>query len=127
MASVEWSAGIDSVSGALAKPAKTGHHRCIKMLLGTHRLAETMSEVCNRVYIRKKAKRSKSVSSRELETRGRFTAVAAAVRARSKDLMQISQDQAAFLAQRNLAGGKRTMRAYLWKVCGDEWDAQHGN
>ena len=127
MASVEWSAGIDSVSGALAKPAKTGHHRCIKMLLGTHRLAETMSEVCNRVYIRKKAKRSKSVSSRELETRGRFTAVAAAVLASSKDLMQISTDQAAFLAQRNLAGGKRTMRAYLWKVCGDEWDAQHGN
>ena len=126
MASVDWSVGIDSVSGALAKPAKTGHHRCMKMLLGTHRIAETTSEICNRMYIRKKVKRSKPVSSRELEARGRFTAVAAAVRTRSKDLMSISSDQAAFLAQKDQPVGKKTMKAYLWKVCGDAWDAEHG-
>ena len=33
MAKVEWSAGIDSVSGALAKPGKNPQHRCTKMLL----------------------------------------------------------------------------------------------
>ena len=32
-----------------------------------------------------------------------------------------------FFAKRDTAGGKKTMKAYLWKVCGDEYDAQHGN
>ena len=126
MAHVEWSAGIDSVSGALSKPSKKGQHSCAKMLLGTHRVAATMSDQCNRVYIRRKTKRSTPLSSRELLARGRFSAVSAAVKVRSKDLMQISDDQAAFLAQKDLADGKRTMKAYLWKVCGDEYDQQHG-
>ena len=54
MAHVEWSAGIDSVSGALAKPSKSGQHSCDKMLLGTHRVAATTSDQCTRIYIRKK-------------------------------------------------------------------------
>ena len=44
MAKVNWSAGIDSVSGALAKPTKSGHHNCEKILLGTHRVAATTSD-----------------------------------------------------------------------------------
>ena len=43
MAKVEWSTGIDSVSGALSKPSKSGQHSCTKMLLATHRIAETTS------------------------------------------------------------------------------------
>ena len=126
MAKVVWSAGIDSVSGALAKPSKSGQHSCSKMLLGTHRVAATTSNECNRIYIRRKAKRSTDPSSDELLARARFTAVGNAVRLRQKDLMQINQDQAAFLAQRDTAGGKKTLKAYLWKVCGDEYDAEHG-
>ena len=126
MAKVEWSAGIDSVSGALAKPTKSGQHSCQKMLLGTHRVAATTSSNCNRVYIRRKTKRSTPLTSKELLARGRFAAVAAAVKVRSKDLMQISDDQAAFLAQKDTAGGCKTMKQYLWKVCGDEYDQQHG-
>jgi hypothetical protein len=78
------------------------------------------------VYIRRKTKRSTPLSSRELLARGRFSAVAAAVKVRSKDLMQISTDQQNFIAQRDTAGGCKTMKQYLWKVCGDEYDAQHG-
>jgi len=126
MAKVEWSAGIDSVSGALAKPGKNGQHSCTKMLLGTHRVAATENPNCNRVYIRRKVKRSTPLTAKELEARGRFSAVAAAVKVRAKDLMQISNDQAAFLAQKDLADGKKTMKAYLWKVCGEAWDAEHG-
>ena len=126
MAKIEWSAGIDSVSGALSKPSKTGHHSCTKMLLATHREAETTSDSCTRLYIRKKIKRKTAPTARELEVRGRFEAVAAAVRARRKDLMNISTDQANFLAQRDTAAGKKTLKAYLWKICGDEYDAQHG-
>jgi hypothetical protein len=29
-------------------------------------------------------------------------------------------------AQKDLADGKKTMRAYLRKVCGEEYDAQQG-
>ena len=126
MAKVNWSAGIDSVSGALAKPTKSGHHNCEKMLLGTHRVAATTSDTCNRVYIRRKVQRSTMPKAKELAARSRFTEVAAAVRQRSKDLMQISSDQAAFLAQKNTAGGIKTMRAYYWHICGEEYDQQHG-
>ena len=127
MAKVQWSAGIDSVSGALAKPSKSGQHSCEKMLLGTHRTAATTSSDCNRVYIRRKVERSTTPKAKELAARSRFTEVGRAVRLRSKDLMQISSDQAAFLAQKNTAGGIKTMKAYYWHICGEEYDQQHGN
>ena len=125
MAHVEWSAGIDSVSGALAKPSKSGQHSCDKMLLGTHRVAATTSDQCTRIYIRKKRKRSTPLTSKELDVRARFTAVAAAVKARKSDLNQITTDQQNFAAQKDTAGGKKTMKAYLWKVCGDAYDVAH--
>ena len=125
MAHVEWSAGIDSVSGALSKPGKSGQHRCAKMLLGTHRVAATENPNCNRVYIRKKVQRSTQPNANETWARTRFQAVAAAVKARKGDLEYMTTDQANFIAQRDLAGGKKTMKAYLWKVCGDAYDAEH--
>ena len=125
MAKVEWSAGIDSVSGALSKPGKNGQHTCAKMLLGTHRIAATESPDCNRLYLRKKVKRSTPLTSNELDARARFTAVAAAVKARKSDLNKITTDQQNFAAQKDQAGGKKTMKAYLWKVCGDEYDTAH--
>ena len=125
MAKVEWSAGIDSVSGALSKPGKNGQHTCAKMLLGTHRIAATESPDCNRLYLRKKVKRSTPLSSNELDARARFSAVSAAVKARKSDLNSITQDQINFAAQKDTAGGKKTMKAYLWKVCGDIYDAAH--
>ena len=125
MAKVEWSAGIDSVSGALSKPSKSGHHSCSKMLLGTHRVAATTSDSCTRLYLRKKVKRSTQPSSAELDARERFAAVSAAVKLRRKNLSLITSDQQAFLAQRDTAGGKKTMTAYLWLVCGQEYDSAH--
>ena len=125
MAKVEWSNGIDSVSGALAKPSKTGNHSCVKILLGTHRRAATTSNACNRLYIRKQTQRSTMPSANELDARARFAAVAQAVNTRRKDLSKITQDQINFLNQRNTAGGKKTMRAYYWYICGQEYDAAH--
>jgi hypothetical protein len=125
MAKVEWSAGIDSVSGALSKPGKKGQHSCAKMLLGTHRVAATENPNCNRLYLRKQTKRSTPLTANENRVRARFTAVAAAVKARMNSLSTISSDQAAFAAQKDLADGRTTFKAYLWKVCGEEYDAQH--
>ena len=105
MAKVEWSAGIDHVSGALSKPGKNGQHSCAKMLLGTHRTAATQSSDCNRLYLRKKVKRTSPLKPKEVAARQRF--------------------QANFAAQKDQAGGKKTMKAYLWKVCGDIYDAAH--
>ena len=125
MAHVEWSAGIDSVSGALSKPGKNGQHRCAKMLLGTHRVAATENPNCNRLFLRKKVKRSTPLTSNELDARTRFSAVAAAVKARKSDLSQITNDQIAFAAQKDTAGGKKTMKSYLWSICGAEYDQEH--
>ena len=127
MAKVEWSAGIDSVSGALSKPSKSGQHSCTKMLLGTHRVAPTESDKCNRLYLRKKTKRATQPTTKELQVRARFAAVRAMVAERADDLQHISSDQAAFIAQKDTAGGKTTMRAYLWYICGQEYDSEHSN
>ena len=127
MAKVEWSAGIDHVSGALSKPSKSGQHSCTKMLLGTHRVAATESKDCNRLYLRKKVERSTQPTSKELAVRARFTAVSAAIKVRKADLMQITEDEAAFIAQKNLPGGKKTLKAWYWMVCGNEYDQEHGN
>jgi hypothetical protein len=125
MAKVEWSAGIDSVSGALSKPGKNGQHRCAKMLLGTHRVAATENPNCNRVYIRKKIERTTAPSSRELAARERFASVAQAVQARAIDLTKMSADKAAFIAQKDQPGGKKTMKSYLWSLELAAYDQAH--
>ena len=88
MAKVEWSAGIDSVSGALSKPGKNGQHSCSKMLLGTHRVAPTESSDCNRIYLRKKTKRATALSTKEIAARTRFATVKAAVDVRRACMAQ---------------------------------------
>ena len=125
MAKVEWSTGIDHVSGALSKPSKSGQHSCTKMLLGTHRVAPTESQDCNRIYLRKKTVRATALSTKEIAARTRFATVKAAVADRAINLTTIGADQQAFEAQKNTAGGKKTFNAYLWKVCGQEYDQAH--
>ena len=125
MASVTYSAGIDHVSGALSKPSKNGQHSCEKMLLATHRVAPTESSDCNRIYLRKKVERNTPITQEEMGARNRFKTVSQAVSARAKDLSKMTADQAAFNAQKNEAGGKRTMKAYLWSICGAEYDQAH--
>ena len=125
MAKVEWSTGIDHVSGALSRPSKSGQHSCTKMLLGTHRVAATTSSDCNRLYLRKKTVRTTPLTNKEIAARARFSAVRLAVKTRAADLSQVTQDEAAFVAQRDLPGGIKTLKAYYWAICGAEYDAQH--
>ena len=126
MAKVEWSAGIDSVSGALAKPSKEGQHSCDKMLLGTHRTAATTSDKCTRLYLRKQKKRSTPVTNDELARRTRFAAVAQAVTARMQDPVKVMEDQVAFMEQKNGPDGKKTMRSYLWSLETAAYDQAQG-
>ena len=126
MGKVTYSPGIEYVNGSLAKPKKENGHSHGDYLIGTHRTAATQNPNCTRLYIRKAGTydRATEPSARELEVRARFTAVAGMVKARAKGLSKMAADQEAFNAQKDTAGGKTTMRAYLWKVCGQEYDAQ---
>jgi len=119
MAKVEWSAGIDSVSGALAKPGKNGQHSCAKMLLGTHRVAATTNPDCNRVFLRKKVKRSTPVSAEETAARNLFSRISKGIAARKQNIEQMLQDREAFLAQKDSSSGYKTFYQYLWHVVAD--------
>ena len=127
MAVVTYSPGIDYVQGSLAKPKKRDGHKCGEYLIGTHRTAETQNPDCTRLYIRtaQTYDRTTPVSTKEMRIRVRFAAVAAAVAARKDSLEYASSDQAAFLAQKDSANGKKTMKSYLWSVCGAAYDAEH--
>ena len=125
MAKVNWSAGIDSVSGALTKPGKNPQHSCSKMLLGTHRVAATTNPNCNRLYIRGKVERSTSPSAEEMAARTRFAAVAQAVSTRAKDVSKITADQEAFKAQKDMPGGRKTLKSWYWMVETQAYDQAH--
>ena len=127
MANVDWSAGIDTVSGALAKPSKGGQHSCNKMLLGTHRVAPTTNDQCNRLYMRKKVKRVSPLSEDELAARARFRSVSRAIAARKADLSKLTADQAAFKAQKDQPGGCKTMLKWYWQVEGESYDESLGD
>ena len=119
--------GIETISGAMYKPKKQDGHKHGNYLIATHRTAPTQNSECQRLYVRDSDtyKRTGDPNDNELFARERFTAVAAAVKARANNLSNIATDEAAFKAQKDSVGGKKTMRAYLWKVCGDAYDADH--
>ena len=119
--------GIEILQGALARPTKKDGHKHGRYFVATHRTAATTNPECQRVYSwdKDRYKRSTVPSAREMENRIRFTAVRQAVYNRAHDLTKISADQQAFLAQKNEAGGIRSMKAWYWKQEGDAYDAQH--
>jgi len=128
MAKVEYADAIKTVSGALTKiNKKSAHAADQKMVLATHRVAPTTSDGCSRLYLRglQSVTRSTPVTTEELAARGRFAAVSAAVAARAKDLNKMGQDKTAFNAQKDLPGGKKTMKKYLWSLELAAWDQAH--
>ena len=129
MGKVKYATGIDYVQGSLAKPKVKEGHTCGTYLIGTHRTAPTENPNCTSLYVREADtyKRTSQPSSKELAARARFTAVSAAIKTRKADLMKVTQDEAAFMAQKNQPGGKKTLKAYYWMVCGAEYDKDHGN
>ena len=127
MAVVVYSPGIEYVKGSLSKPKKQDGHNHGNYLVTTHRTAASSNPNCQRIYSFEadRYKRSTPLTSNELDARARFAAVAAAVKARKSDLNSITQDQINFAAQKDQPGGKKTMKADLWKVCGEAYDAEH--
>ena len=127
MGKVKYATGIDYVSGSLSKPKSKNGHSCGTYLIGTHREAATENPNCTRLYVRDATayQRTTPVGPDELAARARFKAVRQAVYTRAHSLTTLSQDQAAYQAQLNTAEGRKTFNAYLWQVCGEEYDSQH--
>ena len=120
-------AGIETISGALKRPKKQDGHNHGNYLVTTHRTAASSNPNCQRIYSFEadRYERTTPLTSKELDARARFQAVAAAVKARKEDLMQITKDQMDFAAQKDQPDGKKTMKAYLWKICGEKYDSEH--
>jgi len=127
MGVVKYATGIDYVKGSLAKPTKRAGHKCGTYLIGNHREAPTSNPNCTRLFVKNNDvyERTTDPTQNELTARMRFSEVSSMVKARKKDLNHITQDQQAFIAQKDLPGGKVTLRAYLWKICGEEYDSNH--
>ena len=127
MGKVSYSAGIDYVSGSLAKPSKKDGHSHGSYLIGTHRVAATTNPTCTRLYVRKEDtyNRSTPLGEDEIWARQRFTAVTRAVNTRAKNLSTISQDQAAFNAQKGQPGGCKTFKKWLWAQEAESYDTAH--
>ena len=120
-------AGIEYIQGALKRPVKKDGHNHGNYLVATHRSAATTNPNCQRLYSfdADRSKRTTPVSNDERAQRGRFGTVAAAVAARAKDLSKVTTDQQAFLAQKDLPNGKKTMKSYLWSLELAAYDAEH--
>ena len=119
--------GIETISGAMKRPKKQNGHNHGNYLVAVHRVAATENPNCQRVYSfdADRYQRSTPVTSNERWARQRFQTVAAAVVARAKDLMRINEDQAAFMAQKDAANGKKTMKSYLWSLEIATYDQAH--
>ncbi len=120
-------AGIETISGAMKRPKKQNGHNHGNYLVAVHRIAATENPNCQRVYSfdADRYKRTTPLTALEAQKRTRFAAVARAVATRAKDLMNMTTDQANFLAQKDQPGGKKTMKSYLWSICAAAYDAEH--
>ena len=120
---------VSTLSGALTKINKKSPHAVDqKMVLATHRNAPTTQVgKCNRMYLRglTSVTRSTPVTAEEVEHRNKFSAVSAAVSARMQDPSKKAADLAAFNAQKDVKGGKTTMRSYIWSLESAAYDAEH--
>ena len=118
MATVQLNSAFEHASGALKRiNKKSAHAKDQKMILVTHRVAETKSKDCQRLYVRDydSVTRKTPVGETEQANRTKFATIAANVRNRLKPSSQTyAADYAAYKAQK--ATGEPTFRSYLWKV-----------
>ena len=120
-------AGIEYIQGALKRPKKQNGHNHGNYLVATHRTAETTNPNCQRLYTfdADRYKRSTAPSTDELAKRERFASISRAVNTRMHDLSKITTDQAAYVAQRDQPGGKKSLKSYIWSLEKAAYDQAH--
>ena len=100
---------IDYISGKIARKFRT---------IYCHRTES------DKRYTTVRSNRTTPLSSEETIARELFKARAAWVTNRSQNLASLAQDQEDFLAQKNLANGAKTMKAFYWKLAKTQVTAQ---
>ena len=120
-------AGIEFIQGAMLKPKKQNGHKHGNYLIMTHRTAPTTNPNCQRIYSKPADAytRTTPVTATELAVRTKFSAVSAQVATAMKGT-SVTQYLNEFNAQKDLPGGKKTMKAFLWKKFGDVYDENQG-
>ena len=118
-------AGIEYIQGAMKRPKKKDGHSHGNYLVMTHRSAPTTNPDCQRIYTfdADRYNRTTPVTPKEIQIRSKFANIASMVAERAADLSYITQDQIDFLAQKDQPGGKKTMKAYLWKICKQAYES----
>ena len=127
MASVQLNSAFEHASGALKKiNKKSPHAKDQKMILLTHRVAETTSKDCQRLYVRDydSVTRKTPVKPSEIIARERFAAIARAVNTRMHNVSTLAADQAAYKAQK--ATGYKSFRSYIWALQAEAYDQANG-
>ena len=109
MAKLEYAYPITAVHGVLDRKSRFG---------AAKRTARNQNGESKPFSVRY-GQRISALSEDELAARARFGAVATAVKLRKLDPNKTRTDAAAFKAQSTY----KTMQAYLWHVCGAEYDA----
>ena len=117
-------AGIEYIQGALKRPKKMNGHNHGNYLVATHRSAPTQNPDCQRLYSfdADRYKRTTPLTENDLTARELFRARARWIKTRMEDLSKVTTDQAAFIAQKNEAGGAKTLKAYYWKLAKEQID-----
>jgi hypothetical protein len=120
--------GIEYIQGAIKRPVKKDGHSHGNYVIMTHREAPTQNPNCQRFYVKDSDayKRNTPVTADELAVRNRFAEISRQVNTRAHNMSTYPQDYAAFTAQKDLPGGKKTFKAYLWKVLGEVYDENQG-
>ena len=119
MGKITYAPGIQTVSGSLAKPKKVDGHNHGDYVIATHRTAPTTNPNCNRIYLRKPATYDRdpnSFSAHELELQQRLTTASRNTHTRMANLSTIEADTAAFKAQKDQPGGKKTFYQYIFNL-----------
>ncbi|MCQ2342157.1 MAG: hypothetical protein MJZ75_01500 [Paludibacteraceae bacterium] len=111
MASIKWKYPIESIHGALKKKVFGAAMRKAKNAKGEQ--PNFSVQYGERDLV------NHPITSGENAARARFAAVRALVADRKDDSTKRAQDQAAFKAQSTYT----TLSAYLWHVCGQEYDS----
>ena len=101
MAIVTYEHPIDHLSGKIAKQ---------------FRVIYLYRKESKRKFTSVRGVRTTPVTENEQATRVKFATVARAVAERAQDLTKKAQDIAAFKAQKDSPGGKKTMKSYLWSL-----------
>ena len=110
MAKLEYSYPITAVHGMLDRKTKFG---------AAKRVARNQQGESKPFSVRY-GQRTSQPSTDELAARARFSAVRTAVKARKLDSLKARTDAASFKEQSTY----KTMNAYLWYLCGQEYDAE---